>query len=67
MADLESASPSPRLVQSVGETVSGHRSPSRRWNGLERVRSISARGSPSPELGVHGGSGRESRGALGSG
>ena len=54
LADLESASPDSMLVQSVGELVSGHMSPSCRWNGLERGRSISVQGSSSPGLGREG-------------
>ena len=41
LAALESGSPNSMLVQSVGELVSGHSSPSHHWNGLKIVRSIS--------------------------
>ena len=53
-ADLVSVFLDSILVQSVGEPVFGHMSPSRRCNGLERGYSISVRGSPSPGLGRGG-------------
>ena len=54
LADLGSASPGSMLVQSAGELVSGHRSPSRRWNVPKIGCSIFARGSLSPVLGRGG-------------
>ena len=54
LADLESTSPGSMLVQSVGESISGHSSPSHHWNGLKIGRSISIRGLPSLELGLGG-------------
>ena len=54
LADLESTSPGSRLVQSLGEPIFGHSSPSHHWNGLKIGRSISIRGLPSLELGLGG-------------